>query len=104
MLPGAIDPATGLREVYTFENETLLEAVSNVAHAFVLLAIEPVAEGYIMYVAIYVKNTSWFTPLYLALIDPFRRFIVYPVLIHDLEQAWSDLYAKRPQRPVARRR
>ena len=43
--PGSIDPATSFRELYTFENETLLEITSNIAHAFVLMAIEPLPKA-----------------------------------------------------------
>jgi len=32
------------------------------------------------------------THLYVALIDPFRRFIVYPALIRETQSAWSQAY------------
>lgn len=100
--PDRVDEAAGFRLLYAFENEALLEVINNTAHTFVLIAMEPVAEGYIMYLAIYVKKRSWLTALYMALIDPIRRYIIYPAMIHDFEQAWADIYAKPPQ--TARRR
>jgi hypothetical protein len=31
-------------------------------------------------------------PIYMALIEPFRRFIVYPALLRRLRRAWSERY------------
>jgi hypothetical protein len=49
--------------------------------------------GYTLYLAIYVKPVSRLTPLYMALIDPFRRLIVYPALGRHVQQRWSRTYA-----------
>jgi hypothetical protein len=48
--------------------------------------------GYRLYWGVYVKKTSWLTPLYMALIEPFRRFVVYPTLFRQIRRAWMDRY------------
>jgi hypothetical protein len=32
------------------------------------------------------------TPLYMALIDPFRRLIVYPSLLRSLRTTWNQAF------------
>jgi hypothetical protein len=36
---------------------------------------------------------SRLTPFYMALIEPFRRFIVYPALCRGAQRSWSRTYA-----------
>jgi membrane protein implicated in regulation of membrane protease activity len=76
--------------VYTFQDEALVEIVNCTVHAFVAMALEPTEGGYILYWAVYVKRNSWITPYYMALIDPFRRLIVYPSIIERVEKRWHD--------------
>jgi hypothetical protein len=76
--------------VYTFEREALLEIRNRTVHAFVVMAMAPAGEGYSLYWAIYVKRTSWLTPVYMAMIDPFRRLFVYPEIIRRLEEGWAE--------------
>jgi hypothetical protein len=40
-----------------------------------------------------VKPVSRLTPLYMAVIDPFRRLVVYPALGKQIQQRWSRTYA-----------
>jgi len=39
---------------------------------------------------------GWITRIYMALIDPFRRWIVYPQLLGGTRQDWVRLYAAQP--------
>jgi hypothetical protein len=78
------------RVIYEFENEALSEIINGTVHAFSLLAMEPVADGYQVCWAIYVKNVNWLTPFYMALIDPFRRILIYPILIRHIERSWMQ--------------
>lgn len=85
------------RTVYTFENEALVEMMNRTAHAFFCAALVPAQDGgYRMYWAIYVKRTSWLTPVYMALIDPFRRALVYPAMVRTVERAWSRRWSGEP--------
>ena len=92
--PGSVTDATRpFRVVYAFETEALHEIINRTAHAFLHVSMEPAADGYTVYWAVYVKTVSWLTPLYMKLIDPFRWLLVYPAVIRMLEQAWASKYA-----------
>ncbi len=79
--------------VYENETEALVEAKNATVHAFLAFALEPTERGYRLYWAVYVKPVSWLTPLYMALIEPFRRFVVYPSLLGRVSEAWAERYA-----------
>jgi len=81
------------RVLYVLDEEALSELRNATVHAFLALALTPSAGGYTLYLAIYVKPVSRLTPLYMALIDPFRRLIVYPALGRHAQQRWSRTYA-----------
>jgi hypothetical protein len=76
------------RVIYRFENEVLLELHNRTVHAATASALAETANGYRFYFAVYVANTSWITPLYMALIDPFRRLMIYPAMLKNIRAAW----------------
>lgn len=80
------------RAIYADEREILEETINKTVHAFSHQALEPVDGGYVVYWAIFVKNASRLTPLYMRGIDPFRRRFVYPALIRQIERAWEQRY------------
>ena len=89
-LPGTPD---GLfRIVYRFENEQLDELVNRTTHAGALSALVEAAAGYRFYFAVYVREVSRFTPLYMAAIDPFRKLIVYPALLRSVAAQWNATF------------
>ena len=81
------------RVLYVSGEEALSELRNATVHAFLALALTPRAGGYTLYLAIYVKPVSRFTALYMALIDPFRRLVVYPALARSAQRSWSRTYA-----------
>jgi hypothetical protein len=81
------------RVVYRFENEQLLELINRTAHAAALSALVETAKGYRFYFGIYVRNVSRFTPIYLTLIDPFRRLVVYPSLLRSVRGKWNKTFS-----------
>ena len=81
------------RVLYVLGHEALSEIRNATVHAFLALALTPSPGGYTLYLAIYVKPVSRFTTLYMALIDPFRRIVVYPALGRHAQQRWSRTYA-----------
>ena len=87
------------RVLYVLRDEALNELRNATVHAFLALALTQRPEGYTLYLAIYVKPVSRLTPLYMALIDPFRRFIVYPALCRQAQQGWLRAYATARQAP-----
>src|SRR5262245_55304411 len=58
------------RVLYVLPDEALSELRNATVHAFLALALTPLPEGYTLYLAVYVKRASPFTPLYMFLIDP----------------------------------
>jgi len=80
------------RVVYRFENEQLLELINRTAHAAALSALVETANAYRFYFAVYVRNVSRFTPLYMSLIDPFRKHIVYPSLLRAIRTTWDRTF------------
>ena len=85
--------ADGLfRIVYRFENEQLDEIINRTAHAAGLTALAETAAGYRFYFAVYVREVSPFTPLYMAVIDPFRKLIVYPALLRSVAAQWNAAF------------
>ncbi len=86
--------------VYTFDREALGEVINRTVHAFLLFVLEPARGGYNLYWGIYVKPVSRFTAFYMALIDPFRRHLIYPRLIRRFEEAWVQRWeGRRLDRP-----
>jgi len=88
----AVRPGTRdgpFRVVYVFANEAVSEIRNATVHGFMGLALVPRPWGYTLYMAVYVKPVSRLTPFYMALIEPFRRFIVYPALCRSAQRSWS---------------
>ena len=85
------------RIVYRFENEQLDEVVNRTVHAGALSALVEADVGYRFYFAVYVREVSPFTPLYMAAIDPFRKLIVYPALLRGVSAQWNATFG--PDRP-----
>lgn len=80
------------RVVYRFENEQLLELINRTAHAAALSALVETQDYYRFYFAVYVRSVSRFTPVYMALIDPFRKLLVYPSLLRSIRRKWDEIY------------
>jgi hypothetical protein len=77
------------RVVYRFQNEQLAEFINRTAHAGALSALFETPSGYRFYFAVYVRAVSRLTPVYMALIDPFRNLIVYPSLLRSVQTNWE---------------
>ena len=77
------------RIVYRFENEQLVEIQNRTVHAAALSALAEKAGGYRFYFAVYVRPQTWTTPLYMGLIDPFRRWIIDPALLKKIRADWE---------------
>ena len=80
------------RMVYRFENEQLLELINRTAHAAALSALVETPSGYRFYFGVYVRSVGRLTPVYMALIDPFRKFIVYPSLLRSVRSTWNKTF------------
>jgi hypothetical protein len=89
---GILGGEGNFRVVYSFANETLIEFVNRTVHAAALSALEKTPPGYRFYFAIYVSKRGWITPVYMALIDPFRRRVVYPAILSQIESNWTAAF------------
>ncbi len=89
--PGTREGA--FRVLYVLGDEALSELHNATVHAFLALALRPSPGGYTLYLAVYVKPVSRFSTTYMALIDPFRRLVVYPALGRHAQRRWSRTYA-----------
>jgi len=80
------------RVLYVLEREALSEVQNATVHAFLSTALVETATGYRLYWAVHVAPRSRLTPLYMALIEPFRRFIVYPAILRQIRRGWQARY------------
>ncbi len=94
LAPGS--PDGRLQLLYLLERESLGEFRNATVHALFAIALTEAPGGYRLYWAVYVHRVSRFTPLYMALIDPFRRFIVYPAVLRRIRRAWEERYPRPP--------
>jgi hypothetical protein len=92
LAPGS--PDGRFRLLYVLEQESLAEVRNATVHAFLALALVETPLGYRLYIAVYVKPVSRLTLFYMALIEPFRRFIVYPALVRGIRRAWEERYPR----------
>jgi hypothetical protein len=76
------------------KNEQLLEVINRTAHAAALSALLEMGNAYRLYFAVYVCSVGRLTPLYMALIDPFRRLIIYPSLLRSVRTTWNEAFAE----------
>jgi len=90
--PGTPDGA--FRVVYRFRNEQLSETRNATVQGYVCIALAPGSSGYRFYFAVYVVPVSWLTGPYLALIEPFRRFLLYPAMLRRIRNAWQTVYGE----------
>ena len=69
--------------------EAISEIQNPTVHAFSVFALVERSTGYRFYWAIYVRPVGRFTSWYMGLIDPFRRFIIYPAILRFIREAWA---------------
>ena len=82
------------RVVYRFENEQLLEIINRTVHGAALSALVEAGDAYRFYFGVYVRSVGRFTPVYMAVIDPFRKLVVYPSLLRGVRSQWDKLSAQ----------
>jgi hypothetical protein len=90
------------RVVYRFQNEQLLELINRTAHAAALSALVETPTAYRFYFGVYVRSVSRFTLFYMALIDPFRKLIVYPSLLRSIRARWDQAFGEFAAREMSK--
>jgi hypothetical protein len=78
-------PVAKVRPVYRFDDEVLYEVSNETVHALMHVSCAP---GGSPELAVYIKSRGLFTRLYMAAIWPARYFIIYPMLVADVERRW----------------
>jgi hypothetical protein len=86
-------PDGPFRLLQMLPRESVCEVQNATVHAFLCQALQEEGSGYRLYWGIYVKPVSRFTPVYMALIKPFRHLVVYPAILNRLRKAWIQRYA-----------
>jgi uncharacterized protein DUF2867 len=85
-------PDGNFRILYRFEDEQLSELRNATVHAFASLSIQQTSNGYLAYLGVFVQPVHRFTGLYMRAIAPFRRLVVYPAVIREMQRAWVQRY------------
>ena len=81
----------GFFPVYRLPRESLSEIANKTVHAALHLSWPEIESGrYTAHMAVYVKATGRFTPIYMALIKPFRHWIVYPAMMRITARMWRE--------------
>jgi hypothetical protein len=77
------------RVVYSCPDEGMIELINGTVHASVTWALRPADSGSTLYVAFHAQEVNWTTRPYIALITPFRRYLIYPLLFAEFEHTWE---------------
>jgi len=85
-------PDGSFRVLYQFPSEAVSEIRNGTVQGYVCVALAPIAIGYRLYLAVYVRRVSWVSRPYLIAIEPFRRFILYPAMFRRIRRAWLAKY------------
>jgi hypothetical protein len=93
IVPGT--PDGPFRIVYQFPTESLREIRNATVQGYVSVALVPTATGYRLYWGVYVIPVSRLTRPYLLGIEPFRRFLLYPVMLRRIRRGWLAVYGAR---------
>ncbi len=79
------------RPVYLFEDESLHELSNDTVHGLIHVGwIKKNDNQYTATLAIYVIPRGIYGKVYLKLIEPFRRHIVYPGLMKAIKEQWQE--------------
>lgn len=86
------------RILYCYENELLGEIINRTVHCFWLMASEPTGDGYNLYSAVYVKRLNWFTPVYMTLVTPMLKWIIYPSIMKSIKRRWEEAFPQATEK------
>ena len=82
-------PEGPFRVLFVSPRESISEIQNSTVHAFSVFALVERSAGYRLYWGIYVRPVGRITSWYMRLIDPFRRFIIYPAALRTIRAAWA---------------
>jgi hypothetical protein len=82
-------PEGPFRVLFVSRREAISEIHNATVHAFSVFALLEGPSGHRLYWAIYVRPLGRMGAWYMRLIDPFRRFIIYPAVLRQIRMAWA---------------
>jgi hypothetical protein len=97
-----MEPGTfkkGFRVVYSSANEHLAEIKNKTVHGVLAVALIEGETSYRLYLGVFVRSVSRFTPYYMAVIAPFRHWIVYPSLLRGFRKRWNETFGIGGEHP-----
>ncbi len=86
------EPGTTLgiwRVLYAFPREAVVETLNGTVHLAVAATIGEGPAGTRLFLSFHVQEVNWTTRWYMRLIDPARRFFVYPSLLRQFAHTWE---------------
>ncbi len=83
-------PEGPFQTLYVLPTEAAYQALNATVHAILSVAVVRSGSGYRFFWATYVKPVGRITAIYMRVIDPFRRTVVYPGLESWLKKAWLE--------------
>jgi hypothetical protein len=88
-----VEPGTRegpFQQLFVSEREAISEIHNATVHAFSVFALKEMPASYRLYWAIYVLPIGSMSQWYMRLIDPFRRFIIYPAVLRHIRATWAE--------------
>ena len=91
--------------LYRTDDEFAAEVSNQTVHGVMHLAWVEQGEGrYQGQMAVYVKPRGQLGKAYMALIKPFRHWVVYPALMRQMEREWNSLVTRYGSAPAGPKR
>ncbi len=85
-------PEGSFSALYRLPNEHLSELRNRIVHGALSVALIEEETFYRLYIGVFVLGLSRFTPLYMAVIAPFRHWIVYPSILNGFRRQWNERF------------
>jgi hypothetical protein len=76
------------RVLYAFPREGAVETLNGTAHVAVIAGLGEDLDRTRLFLSFRVREVNWTTRLYMMLIDPSRRFFIYPFLLRQFAHTW----------------
>lgn len=92
--------AAPFKTLYVIDDEFAAEIVNQLVHGVMHLAWVPDGNGgWRSQMAVYAKPNGLVGSAYMAAIMPFRRLLVYPLMIRDIGRRWQEARSDGAARP-----
>jgi hypothetical protein len=76
------------RVLYALPREGAVETLNGTAHVAVIAGLGEERDRVTLFLSFRVREVNWTTRFYMGLIDPARRFFVYPSLLRQFAHTW----------------